>query len=96
MRVEALHKQIDEAEKHLKDLRSQLHEAEQSPRGSDVTHAKFPPQTDSAVHTDSNASNSQVSNTDRPLDLEEYKRYGRQMIVPCFGLEGQAVRWLMG
>lgn len=26
-----------------------------------------------------------------PLDLEEYRRYGRQMIIPGLGLQGQAV-----
>ena len=27
----------------------------------------------------------------RPLDLEEYQRYGRQMIIPGFGLQGRLV-----
>jgi adenylyltransferase/sulfurtransferase len=26
---------------------------------------------------------------DRPLSLDEYERYGRQMILPGFGLPGQ-------
>ena len=27
------------------------------------------------------------------FDVEEYKRYGRQMIIPGFGLQGQAALW---
>ena len=29
------------------------------------------------------------SSTARPLSLDEYERYGRQMILPGFGLPGQ-------
>jgi hypothetical protein len=29
------------------------------------------------------------SSTPRPLSLDEYERYGRQMILPGFGLPGQ-------
>ena len=29
------------------------------------------------------------SSTSRPLSLDEYERYGRQMILPGFGLPGQ-------
>ena len=27
------------------------------------------------------------------LDVDEYKRYGRQMIIPGFGLQGRAALW---
>ena len=27
------------------------------------------------------------------FNVEEYKRYGRQMIIPGFGLQGQAALW---
>jgi adenylyltransferase/sulfurtransferase len=91
MSVEALRKQIVEAEKHLDDLRSQLHQAEQP---TNPNHDTFPPQLNSAVPAVSDTSISLPPNPDRPLELEEYKRYGRQMIVPCIGLEGQATRWL--
>ncbi|EQK98275.1 Molybdenum cofactor biosynthesis, MoeB [Ophiocordyceps sinensis CO18] len=30
-----------------------------------------------------------AESTPRPLASHEYERYGRQMIVPCFGLEGE-------
>ena len=29
---------------------------------------------------------------ERPLSLDEYKRYGRQMIMPNWGLPGQSTR----
>ena len=32
---------------------------------------------------------SQASSSTRPLSLDEYERYGRQMILPGFGLPGQ-------
>ena len=32
---------------------------------------------------------SQASTSARPLSLDEYERYGRQMILPEFGLPGQ-------
>ncbi len=91
MSVEALRKQIVEAEKHLDDLRSQLQEAEQL---TNVTHDTIPPQSNPAVPAASDTSTSLLPNPDRPLDLDEYKRYGRQMIVPSIGLEGQATCWL--
>ncbi|KAK1926505.1 molybdopterin biosynthesis protein MoeB [Papiliotrema laurentii] len=35
------------------------------------------------------ASSSSTNNELRPLSLDEYKRYGRQMIMPGWGLPGQ-------
>ena len=34
------------------------------------------------------AKNSSISDWEWPLSLEEYKRYGRQMIVPNIGIQG--------
>lgn len=39
--------------------------------------------------TVSSASSSSAP-VERPLSLEEYKRYGRQMIMPDFGLPGES------
>ena len=32
---------------------------------------------------------SSLNGKERPLSLDEYKRYGRQMIMPDFGLPGE-------
>lgn len=93
MSFEALRDQIVEAEKRLDDLRSQLHQAEHSAQRSNA-NGTLPPTSNLAVPGPSDTSTSHVSNHELPLDLDEYKRYGRQMIVPCIGLEGLATRWL--
>ncbi|KAL8826020.1 MAG: hypothetical protein Q9191_004057 [Dirinaria sp. TL-2023a] len=84
MSIQALSDQILETEKHLADLRHQLEQAQAS------NNRNLPPIT----HNNGSASApdamlSDITTKRLPLDLEEYKRYGRQMIVPSFGLEGQ-------
>lgn len=94
MSIEALRDEISEAEERLDDLHSQLHQAERFAGSSNADHDTLPPKSNPAVPTASDTSTSHRPNSNRPLDLDEYKRYGRQMIVPCIGLEGQATRWL--
>ena len=58
---------------------------------SEGSHGASPhPESPSSASTPRSSYTSH-SQDGRPLDLEEYKRYGRQMIVPSVGFEGQAV-----
>lgn len=43
-----------------------------------------------AVMAPETASSSSSNGNERPLSLDEYKRYGRQMIMPDFGLPGES------
>lgn len=86
MNIADLRLQIAKAEDHLAHLRRQLQEAELResfgqngvPSGPPISSLPSPPGPRTSSTED-----------DRPLDLEEYKRYGRQMIVSSIGLEGQ-------
>lgn len=40
------------------------------------------------MHESASVSKIQDSGEERPLPLEDYKRYGRQMILDGFGLQG--------
>ncbi|KAL8706955.1 MAG: hypothetical protein Q9201_000003 [Fulgogasparrea decipioides] len=88
--VESLRVQIAQAEALLKHLKFQLAkvEKEQHQRGrpdasSDLSHAQPP------SPTLPNAP-SQANGTSKwPLEAEQYKRYGRQLILPRIGLQGQ-------
>ena len=80
--VADLRTQISKLESHLSDLKQQLARAEKS------THVKVP----SNLYQDLNHSNSDdsiSSSRNWPLDQEEYRRYGRQMILPEIGLQGE-------
>jgi adenylyltransferase/sulfurtransferase len=73
--AEALKKQIITTEEQLKRLKEQLVavEAQSSiERAVDGLGLRAGP----------------VTTGKWPLDLEEYKRYGRQMIVPSIGIQG--------
>jgi len=70
--AEVLRKQIKETENQLKILKEQLAQVEA--RELDVKIGKLG--IDSPV------------TRKWPLEGEEYRRYGRQMIVPGFGIEG--------
>lgn len=85
--VETLRLEIDTLEIQLAHLKSKLVEAESSipsllPNPSEAVscNADTPP-----IPT---ATSEQTYNWGWPLDPEEYKRYGRQMIMPEIGLEG--------
>ena len=103
-KVQRLRSQISSLESVLDDLRKQLAEAEESPapqgngttvsatlstgsmngpkrrRGSDTTQS-----TDGEGSDDSSSISSAK---ECPMPLDDYKRYGRQMILPQVGLEG--------
>ena len=86
--IETLRHTIQAAERNLQSLRTSLaaHEPQETPAASEETlfgHINTHPETTHGV--------SATSFEYECLDLEEYKRYGRQMIIPKFGLEGQPV-----
>lgn len=80
--VEALKKQITDTEKELKILKEQLANIEA--RDDTVQKAEYV--CDSSVGP--------VTQGKWPLSAEEYKRYGRQMIVPSIGIKGQSLLFL--
>lgn len=71
----ALRAQIAATEAQLSALKEEL-EATEKLRGVTTTETSQP-------------SNEQSSTNKWPLSLEEYKRYGRQMIVSQIGLQGK-------
>jgi adenylyltransferase/sulfurtransferase len=75
-KVDDLRRQIARAEEELNELRAQLTHAEKE-------EATAPPD----VTPLSLASQKEISKW--PLSSEEYKRYGRQMIVPNIGIKGK-------
>lgn len=78
----ALHFQIQGLEDKLKGLKRQLAEADvdQPVNNPSTAVAEHPPERPTALKEEDDWS--------WPLDAEEYKRYGRQMIMPEIGLEG--------
>ena len=92
MSIQALRRQVAEAESQLADLRRQLHQAEQSVKDFCANDDTLPTPERSFFPASPSSPPISHPNHGRPLDLEEYKRYGRQMIVPSLGLEGQTLR----
>jgi TolA-binding protein len=102
--VESLRQQIASCEAQLADLRQQLAEAEQYQQQrakEQLRHVTHPdPLTHDmtyGIHDDfrsevfaalSQASEEQPQARKWPLDRLEYKRYGRQLIMPEVGLQG--------
>lgn len=74
-RTESLKLQITAAEKALKELKEQLAEIEGQ-------------QVESTPLQELSISDNGDSKPKWPLSSEEYKRYGRQMIVPDIGIQG--------
>jgi adenylyltransferase and sulfurtransferase len=83
--VTALQLQIQGLEAQLKDLKRQLAE-------TDVDQPVNKPSTVVATHAESSPERPTASKREGhwswPLDADEYRRYGRQMIMPEIGLEG--------
>ena len=75
--AKALRKQISETEAQLERLKLQLVlvEADESVKSVDDLSL-------------SNVANNVTKDQKWPLSAEEYKRYGRQMIVPSIGIQG--------
>lgn len=81
--VKALRSQIDDCATHLDDLKKKLIRAQQAkttPNGDGSLSASISPK----QPTTSN----QKVDWRWPLDADEYKRYGRQMIIPEIGIDG--------
>jgi hypothetical protein len=77
--AQALREQILATEAQLQKLKKNLAQVEASDATQSYNHNNLPPE-ESVV----------TPHNDRkwPLSEEEYKRYGRQMIVPSIGIEG--------
>ncbi|KAI5922630.1 adenylyltransferase [Camillea tinctor] len=84
-RVEQLKAQIARTENELRELRAQLHELESSSSSSSTTQENHQSH-HHAVETPVNPAPPQWK---WPLKEEEYIRYGRQLILPTVGIEGQ-------
>lgn len=86
--VGTLRFEIDTLEAQLAHLRTKLAEAESSvtsklvpnPSEAVTCHADTAPDTPTA--------SKKTGDWEWPLDAEDYKRYGRQMIMPEIGVEG--------
>lgn len=88
---DALRQQISATEKQLERLKAELEAKDNAVAGSTPdTHANG---TDRDGHNNSTStdSHSPFGHISRPLDLDEYRRYGRQMIVDKVGLEGKVL-----
>jgi adenylyltransferase/sulfurtransferase len=83
----SLKRQILEAEEQLANLREQLQKVELT-----ITLKKppFEGHSESSTHGnyEKDGKTYHGSETKWPLSSEEYKRYGRQMIVPSIGIQG--------
>jgi adenylyltransferase/sulfurtransferase len=80
-RAEVLRSQIATTEEELRSLREQLAavEAKEAKEAEDLNLLSL--QEKSGL----------VTQDKWPLELEEYKRYGRQMIVPNVGIQGDSL-----
>ena len=79
--VTALQLQIEGLEVKLKALKGQLAETGvDQPVNPSATHAENPPEQPTTSQEEDDWS--------WPLDADEYRRYGRQMVMPEIGLEG--------
>lgn len=76
--AEALRKQISETEAQLQILKDQLAQVEADVPADLVNGLSFSEEPDNVTREQK-----------WPLSAEEYKRYGRQMIVPSVGIQGQ-------
>ena len=76
-RIEELKSRIVEHERQLQDLRQELDRAE---READLDNTQ--------ARDASNLTLDVAANWRWPLTADEYKRYGRQMILPEIGLQG--------
>ena len=85
--VKKLRSQIHEVESQLAVLKLQLTQIEQSASSNPANPRLL---SASQPNLSPNQPTAPTANGDRrwPLDAEEYKRYGRQMIVPEIGLKG--------
>ncbi|KAM3077559.1 Urmylation protein [Clarireedia jacksonii] len=77
-RAEALRRQIVETESELAFLKLQLSNIEEKVSTKETTDPRTVSEEEDIV-----------THGKWPLSLEEYKRYGRQMIVPDIGIQGQ-------
>jgi hypothetical protein len=97
--VRALRQQLQNTETQLRNLRLQLQQAEQQyehSRQLEIAYAGGYPQdwqaeTLAALSPEAHQASGRAKSTHGrwPLESEEYKRYGRQMILPEVGLHGQ-------
>ncbi|KAI9796298.1 MAG: Urmylation protein [Piccolia ochrophora] len=88
-KVQQLRNAVAGTEVELARLRIQLAEAEQA-CPIDAVQRRVPPTTLSQREQPAPPSSTAADGASRhPLSLEEYKRYGRQMIMPEVGLQGQ-------
>lgn len=76
--AQQLREQISKAEENLRNLREQLAQAEAYEEAQDQ---------DQEAETDAASTNGSVWKW--PLKAEEYDRYGRQLILPNVGIQGQ-------
>ncbi|KAI4209534.1 MAG: hypothetical protein LQ351_007525 [Letrouitia transgressa] len=83
--IQSLRAQIRNTEDQLKQLKRQLEEAEQR---KEEGNAKDEEQQFPAIPLSNNPSQAN-GHWPWPLQPDEYKRYGRQMILPEIGLQGQ-------
>jgi len=86
--AEALRKQIAETEEQLKNLKEQLKVLEERQKQDVISDGlgalDLKEESDHAIEVKQN----EISERRWPLKAEEYKRYGRQMIVPKIGIQG--------
>jgi adenylyltransferase/sulfurtransferase len=80
--VDTIRSRIRAAEKELQALKDQLAEIEAQDKAED------PPTEPSQHEHPTGQENGTPSKW--PLNQEEYARYGRQMIVPSIGIQGQS------
>lgn len=74
-KAESLRQQISAAEKELESLKDQLAKIEEKAQTDELTEG---------FQTSKGSDSSKW-----PLTPEEYLRYGRQMIVPSIGIQGE-------
>lgn len=86
--VEKLRSQIVQLEKQLASLKMDLAKAESSQLSEFPANRIVTTPCNSDLAPYQSAASKSSSDWTWPLDIDEYKRYGRQMIMPEIGLKG--------
>lgn len=87
--VDTLREAVTQRERELADLRARLAAAEAAAETAATAAAAAATATPAETVLEEPAAAETAPSWQWPLEDHEYERYGRQMVVPGFGLEGE-------